>query len=272
LADSLPPPVERKAVQLGFRHQVGSRPLKVTSWLDFRVAGPDGAEHTGAATAQTKLTEATEAVDAQELASVHLQYRAYNVKLRGDNQDVLDLPHLQQARQNIKNLAANLRIDRQGNVVGNEVDLSRVPATAQHILASIHQELERALESMAVALPNRQVSPGDSWEAERLLHIPTLDRSIPAHLDMTYVYAGTRLRAGREEAVLDLKGKIRGLENHAGRSIGHADGVAGVDLASGQVTQTDMVVDFDVEMNQASRLLPSHGKLTLQLRRGDADN
>jgi hypothetical protein len=273
----LPAPVERKTVQLDLRHQVGSRPLVLSSWLDFRMAGPDGVEHTGAATVQSTLTEATEAVDAQELASVHLQYRTYNAKLRGDNQEVPDLPDIKQARQNIKNLAANLRIDGQGNVVGIEVDLSRVPAVAQRILTNIHQELARALESMAIPLPNKQVAPGESWKAERKLHIPTLDRPIAAHLDMIYVYAGTRPgAAGREEAVLELKGEIRGLGTHAGRSLGRADGTAGVDVASGQVTQTDLVIVFDVEMNPVSRLAPSNGKLTLHLQRdlpaGDADN
>jgi predicted Zn finger-like uncharacterized protein len=273
---SLPPPVERKAVQLVLRHQVGSRPLVLNSWLEFKGSGRDGLEHTGTANTQTSLTETTEAVDAEELASVHLQYHGYNLKLREDNQDVPAPPAIRQARQNIKSLTANLRIDRQGNLVGNEVDLSRVPAALRPVLANVHGELERTLGSMAVPLPNKLVSPGESWKAERTLLIPTFGWSVAAHLDMTYTYMGKRERAGREEAVLELKGEIRTLENQAGRGSGRADGVATVDLSGGQETLVDMVLVFDVEANQPSRSLPSSGKFTLRLRRdlpaGEAGN
>src|SRR5262249_30471042 len=49
----LPPPVERKAVPLLFRHHIGSRPLVLNSWLDFKGPGRDGKEHMGAANTQT---------------------------------------------------------------------------------------------------------------------------------------------------------------------------------------------------------------------------
>jgi S1-C subfamily serine protease len=265
----LPPPVQRKPVPLVLRHQVGSRPLVLNSWLDFKTASRDGAEHNWTANAETSLTETTEAVDAQELASIHLQYRTYNVEFRGDNQDVRN-PGIDRARQTIKNLAANLRIDKQGNLVGNEVDFSRVPDESRPFLAALHEEHERALASMIVPLPNKQVSPGESWKAERTLLIPSFGRAIAAPLDMTYTYVGTREHAGHEEAVLDLKGEFRALGSQAGQGTGRAEGVASVDLSSGQVTQADMVLVFDVETHPVSRSLPSGGKLTLRLRRNVA--
>lgn len=263
----LPPPVDQKPVPLVLRHQVGSRPVLLNSWLEFKVTGPDGAEHTATASAQTSLTETTEAVDAQELASVHLQYRAYDVKLRRDNQEMPNLPDIGQARQNIRSLAANLRVDRQGNFVGNEIDLSRVPTAVRRILASFHDEFQRELESLTVPVPNKQVVPGDSWNADKTVLIPTLDRSVPAHLGMTYTYTGTRERAGREEAVLQIKGDFEGMGEQHRHVSGRADGTAGVDLASGQITEAEMVFLFDVEMNSLSRSPSSSGKLTLRLQR-----
>ena len=103
-------PVEPKRTQLVFRQQIGRWTLVLDSQLEFNVTGPHGVEHSRAAWAQTRVTETIEAVDAQELASVRLQYRAHNVKLRGDNQEVPTPPAITQARQNIKRLAANLRI------------------------------------------------------------------------------------------------------------------------------------------------------------------
>jgi hypothetical protein len=269
----LPPPVERKPARLLFRHQMGSRGLVLNSWLDFKLAGPNGAEHTWVANAETTVTETTEAVDAEELASVHLQYRAYNVEFGMDNQSPQnpEVAHPKQAvnrvKQAVKDLAANLRIDKQGNLVGNDVDLSRVPAESQPILASVHEDFGRALASMAVALPNKQVGPGESWKTERILPMPAAGQSLTARLDLTCTYLGTRQRLGREEAVLDVEGEFRSPLNQSGRGTGRAHGVASVDLANGQVSQADMVLTFDVETNQLSRLLPSHGKLTLRLRR-----
>jgi hypothetical protein len=261
----LPPPVERKAVPLVLRHQVGSRPLILDSWLDLkwferRMSGREGAEHTLTASTETRLTETTEAVDAHELASVRLQYDAFNEKLSGDNQDVRH-PDIPRARQNIKRLAANLRVDKQGNLVGNEVDWNQIPADLRPVLAQVHEQLEQAMETIAVPLPNRQVSPGESWKAERPVGIRSLGRPGSLHLEMTYTYAGSRRRAGHEEAVLELKGEIRPVNGQPENGTGHANGVASVDLESGQVIQADMVLVFNLEMNSAS------GKLALQLRR-----
>jgi S1-C subfamily serine protease len=263
----LPPAVDQKKAQLVFRHQVGGRSLVLDSWLDFKVTGPDGAEHTGSVNSQARLTETTEAVDAQELASIRLQYRAYNVKLRVDSQDVPNRADITQARQNIKKLTASLRMDRQGNLVGGEVDLNRIPLAVRPFVANLHEEIERALEGLTVPLPNREVAPGESWTSKRVLLIPTMHGSVPARLDMSYSYVGTRGYSGREEAVLELKGVIRGLEDRGIKGTGHAQGVAVVDLARGQVTEAQMVLVFDVEMNPRARSLPGSGKLTLRLRR-----
>ena len=97
--------------------------------------------------------------------------------------------------------------------------------------------------------------------------MPSAGQSIAAHLDLTCTYLGFRQRAGHEEAVLDVKGEFRSPLSQVGRGTGRAHGVASVDLANGQVSQADMVLVFDVETNQLSRLLPSHGKLTLRLQR-----
>ena len=263
----LPPVLERKAVPLVLRHQVSSRPLVLDSWLAFKFLGRDGVEHTFTASVETSLTETTEAVDAQELASVRLQYLSFNAKLSGDSQEVRH-PDMLRARQYIKRLAANLRVDKQGNVVGNEVDLSQIPdGESRPILAIVHEQLEQALESLAVPLPNRQVSPGESWTAERIIGIPLFGQSNPLHLAMSYRYAGSRKRARHEEAVVELKGEMRAVNGQAGRGSGHVTGSANVDLESGQVTEADLVLIFDVELNSAFAPLSAGGKLTLRLRR-----
>jgi len=247
--------------------------LTLNSWLDFKMAAPNGAEHAWTVNAETKVTETTEAVDAEELASVHLQYRSYNVEFGVDNQAAQN-PEVERAKQAIhrakqavKHLAANLRLDKQGNLVGNEVDLSRVPPELQPVLTNIHEDLGRALVSTAVPLPNKVVAPGESWQAERTILLPSTGQSVSAHLHLTCTYLGSRQRAGREEAVVDIKGEFRAPGGSPGRSTGRAQGSASIDLANGQVSQADMVLTFDVQLNQFSGLLPGHGKLRLRLGR-----
>jgi predicted Zn finger-like uncharacterized protein len=266
-AHSVPLPLERKAVPLVFRHQVSSRPLVLDSWLAFKFLGRDGAAHTFTANSETSLIEMIEAVDAQELACVRLQYLSFTEKLSSDSQSV-GHPDLLHARQYIKRLAAHLRVDQQGNVVGNEVDWSQIPdAESRPVLAHIHEQFEQALESLAVPLPNRQVSPGESWTAQRTVAIPLFDQSKPLQLDMSYRYAGSRKRDRHEEAVVELKGKMRARNGQVGPGRSRATGSANVDLESGQVTEADLVLLFDVELNAAFAPLSASGKLTLRLRR-----
>ena len=147
--------------------------------------------------------------------------------------------------------------------MGSEVDWDRIPLAVRPFLADLHDDVEHALESLAVPLPNKEVSPGESWTSQRTLLIPTLHKSVSAHLDMTYRYLGTREGDGREEAVLEFKGVIRSLEDRTVRGSGHAHGMAAVDLARGQITEAQLVLVFDVEMNPLAHSYPGSGKLTL---------
>src|SRR5439155_17750642 len=80
-------------------------------------------------------------------------------------------------------------------------------------------------------------------------------------LKLKYKYAGSRRRAGREEAIIEMTGEVaplsalpaglqvRGITVKADtKAKGFARGTAIVDVDTGQVTQAQMIADVDTEL------------------------
>jgi S1-C subfamily serine protease len=264
----VPPPVEHRPVQLVYKHQVGSnRPLTLHSWLAMKLLDFRTGEHTLTATTAIRCNENTQVVGTEDVANVRLQYRAYNTDYQLDNR-VIPNANLPRIRQDISTLAADLSIDKQGNLVGNQVDTKRVSQNSLTDLALIHEHVQQALEVSAVPLPNKLVAPGESWKAERSLPHPLAGQSDAGVLDLTYTYVGVRKRNGREEAVLALDGKVRNLKPEGARVEGRAHGTAVVDLAGGQVHQADLALILDLDLAQSAGLtIRADGTLDVRLER-----
>jgi S1-C subfamily serine protease len=263
----IPLPVERRPVRIVYKHQVGSnRPLTLHSWLSMKLLNFAG-EHTLTASTAAQCNENTQVVGAEDVANVRLQYRAYNTDFQVDNQVRMPF-NLSRIRHDIGTLAADLSVDKQGNLVGNQIDIKRVPQESRTDLPVIHEQVQQALEVCTVPLPNRQVAPGESWKAERTLPHSVPGQSDAGLLDLTYTYVGVRQRNSREEAVLALEGKVRNLRPEGRRVEGQAHGTAVVDLASGQVLQADLAFLLDMDLAQAGGgTTRVNGKLDVRLQR-----
>src|SRR5439155_23666113 len=92
----------------------------------------------------------------------------------------------------------------------------------------------RALASLAVPVPGREVRPGDAWDGALRLRSEGLTAKAEAEvtLALRYRYLGRDTRAGREEALVELSGNPAPGQDAAGE----AHGYALIDTATGRVT------------------------------------
>jgi len=267
---SMPPPLERTATTLATGYKAGTgQPLELSCVTTLRM-DVGGGDHTLVIDLDGALTEVTRAVDARGTAAVRLDYRKLTMGISFDGKPSARMEAIQQALAQVGQLSGDLRVDRQGNVVQNRLDLARVPAGVRAALTNVGDQAQQALEALTVPLPGGPVEPGQSWTAARALPIDVAGRYDNGTMEVTYTYLGLRTRNGRAEAVLALSGAVRARPGVAQYINGRAAGTAVVDVATGIVTTALASVDVDLDLTVNGKPSRADGTLELKVQRAVA--
>jgi predicted Zn finger-like uncharacterized protein len=279
-------PVDAKPAHLEVQlkpefNPANARPLEIDSHqaFNFQVEGLGGDGSDLGLVA--KLTERVTLIDKNGDATVRLQYQDLRpsdplteTQIRRQYKGVLE---------QAKRLRATLTVNKNGRFVPHPVEDADVISQARPFLRSFNQQIIASLEAMALSLPNKDVQPGDTWGHEAAFTFNLVERNTQNVLyKMTCKYVGTRVRDGREEAVIEIAGRAErnGTDNGSSRGApgdrgpdaspspgdpnsggedgeddakklglsGLVHGAAVVDIATGQVTlgrtESEMAVGF----------------------------
>jgi hypothetical protein len=171
---------------------------------------------------------------------------------------------LESMRSNLKMMKAKVQLDDKGNVTQNQFVVAR-SAPQDASMQSFHDAVKNGMDAAYLALPNTTVKPRDTWkpsarslamgERPGSLGHPSISQT--ANLDLTCTYLGTRTRESREEAIIDISGRVSG--GHSGRVYGQMI----VDVATGTVRSVEMNVNMDVSTTGFS---PTGGAQTIKIR------
>ena len=109
-------------------------------------------------------------------------------------------------------------------------------------MRQFNQQVIESLEMMALGLPDKDLQPGETWPFETVYTIYTVTGAARntqnALFRMTCKYTGTRVRDGREEAVIELTGQVvRGSDtpnNSGGENAGSGDAPSGGERGPGR--------------------------------------
>jgi S1-C subfamily serine protease len=259
-------PVEPRPILLAYQSPTEGRSCTLKSWLVLHLPESDGEHRMDAVTALRFLE--TAATPADGLFKLHLQYQDYRTSVRRDNQRGLN-PHIAQLRRDLMTLSSEMLVDRHGNIVEQNLDTSQVSQSSRQGITELYQQISELLRDIAIPLPNREVKPGESWSAERHLPIRMQEpQSASARIEMSYRYLGVHRHDGRDEAAIELHGRLAGGQGSQDRLSGRATGSAIVDVGSGQVLQVDARYDFTIGMPQYGRgMVRSQGTLIVRLQR-----
>jgi S1-C subfamily serine protease len=269
---SPPAAIDRKPVALGIKHRAGlKQPVDLTTTTRIRME-QEGSDHLLAIDLDGQLSENVVAVDGQGTAAVQLGYLKMNMGVSFDGKPSARTAQMQQTLGLVNQLLGDLRVDRQGNVVQNRIDLSKVPAQARPALIPIGEQVQQMFEVLTVPLPGGQVKPGDFWTGQRVLPIDSGGRYDAGVMDMQYIFLGVRTQNGRDEAVIELKGNVR--PGQGGRQYvnGRTTGTAVVDVATGLVTTAAANIDVDLDLSVNGQLTRADSELTLRLQRTAPQN
>jgi hypothetical protein len=158
---------------------------------------------------------------------------------------------LERIKDHLPHIVTSVQIDRVGNILRQTLDRRALLQLAQdnpeHVndLTRFHEMIQQSLESLSVSLPSSgTANPLDSWTAERQLPIDTPGKPELDKLAVTFTYMGVRKRDGRDEAVINMDGQVRGKGDVVS---GKAAGQILVDLSSGQTILADTTVKLQLE-------------------------
>jgi len=277
------PAAERRPGNLVVRHTKSRRPVDLECRASYRVLGAEDDVHERLFAMNMSLFENLIPAG-KDKTGVALKFTKMEMRLSEDGRSPPRLQGLAKALQDFGSVKATLKMDQLGNVTDYRTDLSEVPQQSQS-LTTIVDLAEISLGTLAVPLPNKQkVEPLEQWEGVRELNLDQGGRNQTGLLKMKYVYLGSRRRAGREEAIVEMTGQIgppgsapglevKGREQRLNpRARGSARGTAIVDVETGQVSHARIVADIDTEITiqTGGRSLTGRaaGHLELTLRRG----
>jgi S1-C subfamily serine protease len=163
---------------------------------------------------------------------------------------------LEQLKDDLPKLITTVQVDHLGTITRQSLDprplaaLARTRPQQVQLIKDFHEMVQQGLESLSLSLPaSGAVKPLETWKAQRHLPIDTPGKYESGKLDVTFTYLGVRNRAGREEAVIGMKGMVLGKGDAVS---GKADGRILVDLATGQtlLAETTVMLELEVVLNE----------------------
>jgi hypothetical protein len=247
-----------------------SSPSGLNQKSTLKLQNYDGRNRSQIVDSETKLLEITRSIDNQGTADNRLEYKSMTINMNEDNKpaDPDVQAKIQQITQNITNVSGNTLIDRNNKTLKNQIVLGPVPAQLRRDLIKLHEEIRQAIEAVNVPMPaNPSVQPLATWTHKRILPVTTLGESSRASMEMTYTFLGTRTRAGRQEAVIGMKGQLHGGDDDDLKITGRADGTSVLDLTAGQIASADLTTIIDMNMNLGPISVKANGTVETKLQR-----
>jgi serine/threonine protein kinase len=196
---------------------------------------------------------------------VRLIVKKYSITPR---QDSLPLPKdMNRVLDHTSFLDLRLQLDEHGEVVDSTVVPQKgCPPDLVDQVSRYGDSIVKALYSVNVPLANRQIDYQQKWEAQRLLSIITTRDVTEAKMDVKYQYLGRRVLNGREQALIEMTGKLSRVKSK-GNIGGTMEGRALVDLATGIITQARAKVDMELDLLAEGIPLPLRGTVGIRLER-----
>jgi predicted Zn finger-like uncharacterized protein len=275
-----PPPVERKPAKLMLK-PAPEWPLLLERWSTLQFPDAQGRDHRALLGMETHLTDAAKGGQGSGL-SLDRHFTSFKEGVSLDGQAFMTR-RLQHLGPNMPFLASTRIVDGQGTSTKDDVDsnlIQSAPIQDRRDLFAYGEQLEKFLQGLEVALPDKQVQPGETWKARRplpyddtwkvmgVLPLPIWASVESDSLEVTYTYAGLRTVNGAEQAVINFKGKA---VQQPGRPVGSGgllSGTAVVDLATGQVVEEEVTMQAKPSLTVFnSTAFKAHGTMVARLRR-----
>jgi len=268
-------PVERRGTKLAYKRPVGNRSVSISVKENFSIVGYKTEASVLTMQCDVDINELLGPPDAQGKSTMRCAVNRFNAELKLPDEIVDDKKEkekIDDEQRRVYNGSAHLDlsmlINERGDVEKSTAVAKTAPPDVKARVESLGDDILHWIQSVSVPLPNRQMTYLETWKAKHPFAVltPVADMHFK-DVEMTYTYLGQRIRDDREEALVEITGRIRKREMGQ-RFGGKLEGRALVDLQTSLVTQAraTITMDFDLILGRRARL-PSRGTMDVTIIR-----
>ena len=184
-----------------------------------------GEEHTLTSTLKAGIVETVKSVDSQGIASVHLKYTRLTLGAKLDNQPI---KHDKHTAPGDDSQSVQGRGRHQGRFQGvDHREQARSRRRASKLPGNrggAGLRIQKSLEAMKLSLPGKRTEANVVWTGQHNLPIETVGDDEFGVVDAQYFYLGHRQHEGTDEALVDIKGIVKGNKGNGLNLGGHMQG------------------------------------------------
>jgi hypothetical protein len=232
----------------------------------FKIRNQKGEDHSLSVDFRTAFTEQFAEAEAR-VFPMRLTYDRFTLGLKVDDKPLPGDADIRKTLADIRFLAANVEMDKDGSVASAKADLTRVPKASQSDLDDISDQVLQSLEVLSIPLPEKKVEGKDTWKAQRTFLIGSAVMAVPAQADLVYTYLGVQQRDGREVALIGIDGRVKGRRGDGLNVGGTVTGTAFVATATGVVVQANATIKADLDFVFARQPAKAMGTLSVSIKR-----
>lgn len=144
------------------------------------------------------------------------------------------------------------------NEIGNFITVSLAPThPLREMVSDLNHMVQNPLEAATIKMPNQIVQPMQTFPAKSMMLFRETQkggkvRSIFVDLMLTCTYQGTRVRDGREEALITFVGNLEGRNEFKGKIDGQLSGKIGFDVAGRFLSLVQLKILSEADFGDAS--------------------
>eukprot|EP00913_Durusdinium_trenchii_P010924 g10253.t1 len=261
------PIVESVSVMLRHKQNAGTKEIHLNSrsYLEYSVYG--GEELSLLAHIDTRLVETTRLNGRGGRATKKMSVGRLECGVSINKKAPPATRRMQQMFNNLRFLTMHVAEDKRGNLVERRLDMTNMPLDSQALLGRLGRQMSESLDVVSIPLPNREVKPGTTWTAERLVPVDTPESFKTGSVRMRYRYLGLTTYKGRRVAVISFRGTMHGLRSRSFQLTGRARGKAYYDLERQYVDKSNAKLDVQLTVTYGRRTAKAHGELRVNLDR-----
>ncbi len=296
------PPVEKIPIKLVSNPKQGSRravTLSNSSDLTEEMEG-EGEDKEDKILIKTTLkvsesVEQPDKTDGAQAARLRLRFESINLSAERfggvQQQDIINKKNQEELNKFIKVAEAYGALNRFGEMYKYSVGINGVAdPLINFLVGAFTNDALESLQATSLPMPNRDVRPGETWEATKDIRLYLYSQSEVTAPDssgririqqpkpreykyrdqITYTYLGVRERGGRKEAVIKVVGKSIQAPGVKQTVSGEVSGIAWVEIDTGVVVEATIKKVFELDTSSAGTKKRVTGVNEYKISRGYA--
>jgi S1-C subfamily serine protease len=203
--------VDRKAATFKYEPPLNTTDtLLVTSDASFRIREAEGDDHSLSMLLKGTLKETVNDQTKEGKWRKRVTYDGLEVTAAIDKNPIPGAERLTKALKDIKLLASEIDVAKDGTIARDLADFSKVPQASRPPLSLASDQMQQSLDTLAFPFPEKEIEAQGTWKGKQSFDLGALGYSVPTSANITYKLEGLFVAPnGKTVAVITFSGTLQ---------------------------------------------------------------